>query len=273
MKNLEKFADYGLTGTFFLVTQVGFILCQLSGTTPGASGGWGALVEWTAGLHHALGDLASLAGTPLTQILTVLGVAAVFFCGLLLDLLGHWLVVFEVRVFRKHLRHNRRWVRAVARLSHGRADKDVERFLSGDDGHIFRLWRRYRSLFLSLGTYLRLWFVLIAYIATFCPSREPEELADNLRLWHVTRSVSTTLVVLSFELWVSCFPVTDWGSWLLCFALATATFLLAVSLDYAAFNRLCACLFSFGLTTYESRRELARPAAPPPPGPSVAESP
>ena len=259
MKNLEKFADYGLTGTFFLVTQAAVLLTLYPGAEGTSSGWWNMVAGCTTAMQKAVGELVDLSGTPLPQLLTVLGVAAVFFCGLLRDLLGHWLVVFELRVFRRHLRHHRNWVRTMVRGSRGRVTEDVERFLSEDAGNLFRLWRHYQAMFRSLGTYLRLWFLLVAYVASFCPSPDPEALADNLRLWHVTRSVSTTLVVVAFELWVSCFPFTaGFEIWAPRLGFAFAAFGLAISLDYAAYNRLCACMFSFGLTTFENRREQAR---------------
>ena len=99
-----RFAEYGITGGFFILLQ----LLILGWAVPG---GVSSAVQLTAALMAGLDgkDLAPL--FPAIQSLSVaLALLSVFITGLLLDLIGSFFWMWEARLFRFHLIRNGKWI-------------------------------------------------------------------------------------------------------------------------------------------------------------------
>jgi hypothetical protein len=95
----RRFADYGLTGGFFLICQLGLLWALGHGKT---------IFDM---LHKgALPQEISWAGPIITGFAGALGIIAVFVVGLLLDLLASLFRSLEMRVFARHLSRNSNWL-------------------------------------------------------------------------------------------------------------------------------------------------------------------
>jgi hypothetical protein len=109
----RRFADYGLTGGFFLICEFVLLL---------AFGYWPKLQA----LRLPLPADTSVIGPIMTGFAGALGIIAVFVFGLLLDLLASLFRVTEMRVFTYHLNHNNDWLIQLAKDHKAYCGRDYE---------------------------------------------------------------------------------------------------------------------------------------------------
>jgi hypothetical protein len=112
----RRFADYGLTGGFFLICHLGML--------------W-ALGYWPS-IRSGLEGLGVAPTTLLTPIITgfagALAVIAVFVVGLILDLSASIFRGEEMKIFARHLDHNSEWMTAFIEAHKAYCRPDYETF-------------------------------------------------------------------------------------------------------------------------------------------------
>jgi hypothetical protein len=208
----RRFADYALTGGFFLICHLGML--------------W-ALGYWPS-IHSGLEKLELSPNTPLvasivTGFVGALAVIAVFTVGLILDLLASILRGPEMRIFARHLDHNSEWMTSFIEAHKAYCGSDYETFrraihelptpfarLKRDFTDPSRLWRReewcrlvaeakFNWGFGLAPEYERLLNFFTSYIMGQSGSVQLTLMADQYSLWRTARAIATALCLLSIE--------------------------------------------------------------------------
>src|SRR3979490_124044 len=113
----RRFADYGLTGGFFLICQLGLL--------------W-AFGYWPRSIPNELKALlpsdTSLVAPIITGFAGALAVIAVFVVGLILDLLASLFRGEEMKIFARHLDLNSDWMTAFIEAHKAYCGADYETF-------------------------------------------------------------------------------------------------------------------------------------------------
>ena len=168
-----RFADYGLTGGFFLLVSLALF-------------GWLLPAEacsLVSSLKIALGSNTFNAPTILSTFIAGVFAGAfivvVFFLGLLLDLLGSR-VLWERKIFRKELRRGKQWISPVLNMYEEFLGTDFERLIEGKE-------RRH----------VRVQSIILSHILLRVEPAKLEILSDQFRRWRVARAISNGLLVLS----------------------------------------------------------------------------
>jgi hypothetical protein len=271
-----RFAEYGITGGFFILSQ----LLLLGWADPGAVG---SALQFTGALLANLNqqDLAPL--FPAIQSLAVaLALLSVFITGLLLDLIGTISVVWEARVFRDHLIRNRNWIERLIETELPDRKRDYVCFLTLLDrisprsawSHTFKLspfWsaseRRRRSR-ITLGLrqrmlqkFRRLEAALVAEVVV--AGVKTDLLGEQMSVSRMSRAITLAIFLSALEfclaphipvLWHSLwylFGISGRGNFLdiSSFGLgadlaAVVATVFAIIVVRAAYSRFCLMLFS-----------------------------
>jgi hypothetical protein len=113
----RRYADYGLTGGFFLICHLALL--------------W-ALGYWPTINTEALGRLlpkdAPFVGPIITGFAGALAVIAVFVVGLILDMLASLFRGMEMKIFARHLDRNSDWITAFIEAHKAYCGVDYETF-------------------------------------------------------------------------------------------------------------------------------------------------
>jgi len=137
-----RFAEYGITGGFFILLQ----LLVIEWMFPG---GAGDALQFVAGLvTNVAGKGLEPLYPAIQSLLVALALLSVFIAGLLLDLIGALLVIWEERVFRTHLLNNSSWIGLFIETELPEYKNDYDNFLTWLDQIVPRtssLWRRPES--------------------------------------------------------------------------------------------------------------------------------
>jgi hypothetical protein len=121
----RRFADYGLTGGFFLICQL-VVLWTFGYGSP--------IINGIKALPLNTITDGSFVGPIITGFAGALGIIAVFVVGLLLDLLASVLRPTEMNEFVRHLRHNAHWLRKLVEAHKEYCGTDYERIESSISG-------------------------------------------------------------------------------------------------------------------------------------------
>ncbi|MDI3564684.1 hypothetical protein [Bradyrhizobium sp. Arg816] len=111
----RRFADYGLTGGFFLICQLGMLW---------ALGYWPNIRTGLEGLWTSTSPLAPI----ITGFAGALAVIAVFVVGLILDLSASIFRGEEMKIFARHLDRNSEWMAAFIEAHKAYCGADYETF-------------------------------------------------------------------------------------------------------------------------------------------------
>jgi hypothetical protein len=264
----SRFAEYGITGGFFILSQ----LLVLGWAIPGGVGAAFQLsTALLADLNHR--DLAPL--FPAIQSLSVaLALLSVFIIGLLLDLTGGIFVLWEARLFRVHLIRNRNWIVRLIEADLPDRKRDYVRFLTLLDSisprrlgsyfyspfrflraserrrrsrNSFRLVRRMQQAFRQLEASL-IAKVVVAGVKT-------DLLGEQTSISRMSRAITFAIFLSGFEVYLVTFlPLTWRGDFADLFSfrlvfwfaglLPVFAVLFAVIIGRAAYSRFCLILFS-----------------------------
>ena len=129
-----RYIDYGLTGGFFLFVAMAVFGWYHPAAVPAM------LVNFQKNLPA--GETKALE-TLLNGIFASLFVVCVFATGLLLDLVGSLLIVWELDVFQKHLKRNKAWIEQLL--------AKYEEFLGEDMNQVLKLPNFWKQLDPRLG--------------------------------------------------------------------------------------------------------------------------
>ena len=250
----RRFADYGLTGGFFLICQLGLLW---------ALGYWPRILNELQALR--LPSDTSLLAPIITGFAGALAVIAVFVAGLLLDLLASLFRGLEMRIFSRHLDRNSDWITAFIEAHKAYCGTDYDRFQRafhelaafGTPGlrnvyTSFTLWKResrlryVESMKVSWGwgvalQYERLSSFFTSYIVVQSGSAQLTLMADQYSLWRTARAIATALYLFVVEVFIV-FAVLREA--ILVQLLALLGLGLAVLIVQGTYSRLCFTLFS-----------------------------
>jgi hypothetical protein len=263
-----RFAEYGITGGFFILLQ----LLVLGWAIPG---GVALALQFSAALLANLNerDLAPL--FPAIQSLSVaLALLSVFIIGLLLDLTGGIFVLWEARLFRVHLIRNRKWIVRLIEADLPDRKRDYVRFLTLLDSisprglrsyfyspipflraserrrrsrYSVRLVRRMQQAFRQLEASL-IAKVVVAGVKT-------DLLGEQTSISRMSRAITFAIFLSGFEVYLVTFlPLTWRGDFADVFSfglrfwvaalIPVFAVLFAVIIGRAAYSRFCLILFS-----------------------------
>jgi len=278
MKIAERFAEYGLTGGFFWLLQLAFLII-LSPDSP--------LVSF----EHWLDELSKIhipshIATPVGGLLAALAIVSIFFTGLLLDLLGSYYILLEMNVFRKNVNTNREWLDDFVRNHKSYIGKDYNDFLEKfsdiyshgevrrmfiDAINIFGLfspkwWKRQIAgskskiaRYRLMKPYSRLQSFLISTVLAYSGATRLDVLMDQMHLWRTSRAISTALLIFSVEISLILFPrILKSMHFILIVYFIVA--IVSIFICIRAYSRMCYTLFALayvsGLKTSTNANNL-----------------
>jgi len=289
----SRFTEYGLTGGFFWICQILFF-------------------TYTGQTKILLSNLSTLQRPPdwilpiSSTAISALAIIAVFVAGLLLDLLAVYFRPVEMKVFHQHLVRNRDWLGRLIVDHKAYCETDYQEFERKFGGSpvakdrrarfaISLLWNRERrqqyaaarkrrrearKAWKGARPYERLWSFFASYVLVESGSSQLSLMVDQYYLWRTGRAVSTSLVIVLFEVlflepWLSLFsairntlskpvqfpPPEPWyyatPRTFLLIALST----LSVMITKKIYSRLCFTLFALVYVTQDKRNvELQKTA-------------
>jgi hypothetical protein len=262
----SRFAEYGLTGGLFWLCE----LCLLGTSRTGADL-WARVTATQLSIPPGTSDIFV---TVVSSLAGALAIVAVFVAGLALDMLAASSLQIEMRLFKKHLDRNDKWIAPLlARYGvYCLADYTAIRDNFGEVSHwrgiksefdVFVFWNRERrqryinTLKEGLGrwrlvrSYERLWSFLSSYVMVLSGSPQLALWTDQYYLWRTGRAVSVALLIvfLQAQLMGVFFTLSlSFDSFLLGLTLGTLLPLLilslAIAITSATYSRLCYTLFS-----------------------------
>ena len=265
----SRFTEYGLTGGFFWICQLLFLVYTGQAKT---------LVSYLSTMpQQKMEPWISQIGS---TAISALAIIAVFVAGLLLDLLAVYFRPLEMRVFYQHLVRNRDWLGRLIANHKGYCEADYEEFenqfrgksfakdlMAGFD--VFLFWnrqRRQRYVAVVKGTwrarpYERLWSFFASYVLVESGSSQLSLMVDQYYLWRTGRAVSISLVILLLEIqFLNYFPsYRSAQPILLQLFLPLALTILSILITRQMYSRLCFTLFALVYATQDKRNaELAK---------------
>ncbi|WP_339038460.1 hypothetical protein WHZ78_11075 [Bradyrhizobium symbiodeficiens] len=211
----RRYADYALTGGFFLICQLSMI--------------W-ALDYWPKIDLNTIKQLfplpleTPLATTIVTGFAAALAVIAVFVVGLILDLLASLFRSNEMSIFARHLDLNSSWMTAFVEAHRAYCESDYQSFRrvfkrtpSFKEGLVamaalYTFWRsesRRRvtaAMKNSIGfewrivpEYERLFSFFTTYVMGQSGSAQVTLIGDQYSLWRTARAIATAMYILAYE--------------------------------------------------------------------------
>jgi hypothetical protein len=249
----RRFADYALTGGFFLICNLGML--------------W-ALGYGPKGIPKELKDLLQSADAPLvapivTGFTGALAVIAVFVVGLVLDLLASLLRGQEMKIFARHLDHNSEWMTAYIEAHKAYCGADYETFR-----RVFhemptplarlkreftdpRLWRRENWLEMKVNwglgiapEYERLLSFLTSYVMGQSGPAQLTLMADQYSLWRTARAIAIALWLLAIEAIIVSNILGLLASAVIIFLISWTILGFSFLIIRGPYSRLCFTLFS-----------------------------
>src|SRR5882762_2698182 len=96
-----RFAEYAVTGAFFLIGQLIILSAfHVTGIPLALPGEMVSFLQQVPALQASANNFVG-----------ALGIMSIFVAGLLLDLFGGYFMFFEMNIFRKHLEKNHEWLK------------------------------------------------------------------------------------------------------------------------------------------------------------------
>jgi hypothetical protein len=205
-----RYAEYGITGGFFLFTQALFLGLAYPDVLLSATGSFGHL------LSASVEKTPEAARPAIQSLLVALTLLSVFIIGLVLEIVGSMFMVYEAHVFRKRLAMNQ-WVAKFIEAELPDYTEDYRRFLDLAD-----LWSQAKEQWkpqnwFRLGQFTRprqvqqrfrrLESALIAKV--LMSGAKIEMLVEQISISRMSRAIGTTLYVVGFESGVAFFQVQD----------------------------------------------------------------
>jgi hypothetical protein len=206
-----RYAEYGITGGFFLFTQA--LILALAYPAVLVSGGHTFGVLLTA----SFGEIPEEARPAIQSLLVALALLSVFIIGLVFEIIGSVFMLYEAFVFRKRLAMNQ-WVAKFVEAELPDYAEDYRLFLDLADfwSQWKEQWKRKNWFRLTWGfkrqrqvqqRFRRLESVLIAKVLT--SGAKTEMLAEQISICRMSRAIGTALYVVSFEFLLGSGPVAE----------------------------------------------------------------
>jgi len=263
MRISSRFTEYGLTGAFLLISQ-----CVLYFLSYDESSSY-SFEQFNAILKTAYEAFPPAFQPALMSLAAALALVSIFFIGLCLDLLGSFHTMWEANQFKKQLEKNETWLRPFVDLNKYYVGNDYNKFESEfgtllskeewkESFKILLFWKKqYRrdyfdymkkafNRFRLLSAYNRFHSFLMSYVMVHSGSGNNEFLIDQVHLWRTSRSISTALIIMAFELLYFVKPTDKW----LYVTSISYFFMLGISafITLRSYKRMCGTLLAFVYT-------------------------
>ena len=242
-----RYAEYGITGGFFLLTQALILGLAFPDTLVWGADSFGAL--WS----ESVSKIPPLAQPAIQSLLVALALLSVFIIGLVLEIIGSVFMLYEARIFRKHLVTNQ-WIAKFVEAELPHYAEDYGLFLDLANQIRFWGWKKAtpRSYFKGFQwqrqvqqRFRRLEFVLIAKVLT--SGAKTEMLAEQISICRMSRAIATALYVIGCEItfgFVQAPPVPRWALIYLNTMIGLLVFACASFITLGAYSRFANILFS-----------------------------
>ncbi len=237
-----RFTEYGLTGTFFIITQF-LIFFNLQ-----ESGIYENILQ---SIEHFNNSIAFLNDDNTHTLLTALAFVLVFVIGLSLDLLGSIFRIREMQCLAFEINKNKTWLKEFTDSNSSYLTHDYTKILSVFNEElstsktfatlIHKIKRSFTSLTMMYeADRIRSFF--ISYVLVHAGAEKSQLLIEQIHLWRTGRVISLIIWLFSIEMLFLVTPegsnLSYWG--LLVFGVALFSTLLATS----AYQRMLTTLFS-----------------------------
>lgn len=284
MKLGERFAEYGLTGAFFWITQL-LILYFWFGDISAKD--W---ASWMSKLDGIISPIPSALQASLAGLLSALAIIGIFTTGLLIDLFGSLFILKEVEIFKKYIDENLSWLKNMADKHRGFIGNDFRRLhlrygavlrvrnagKRNKSANVRQLLRAIKTLFIEirfLGSYNRFQSFLLSFVLIGSGEAKLDILLERVYLWRICRSISMAIVIFSIELILALgYSHSGYSPGALVWLGIYAFFLIVLwLLSNRVYSRMCATLFSLAYIVFyklasggipENSRDSAIPQSP-----------
>jgi hypothetical protein len=268
----SRYVDYGLVGGLFLILN-GAILAIL-GNAPNAS--LATLLNSFIGAAEMPKTFESTFNTVMISILVVI----VFASGLLLDLLGSILAVYEMRIFVSQFKRNETWARPLLQSYAEFIQDDLEGLIEAHPYSWYQeftwtalasLFRRLILTFKSFGRFNRIEGVLMSHLIFNSDEKKTQFVLENLHTCRVARSISSGLYITAISSFIFLFVpilsdrkfVDRLDTYFTATVIGTVIIVLSIYVLRRAYLRFCSSLFAaIYVLNIRSSATQALPATP-----------
>jgi hypothetical protein len=242
VKPVVQLTEFGITGGVLLFNLFVFAtLLSLQGqgldlNLPHALQVWHRWLEQFAAATQPISGNKAVEAA-LTTIVATLSVILIFCTGLLLELTAPlFFVSLEIWVFKSCLASRERgWFGKIILAHAGLVGEDYERYLNEPTHAVLRprRWLAQRA------RYVRLQSFVFSYLFAHTEGASLERLEEQIRLWHTSRAVSTSMLFLGVLLTLSAQGVNLGQSVVIAVFVPAILFALSTMITVALYSRLC----------------------------------
>jgi hypothetical protein len=257
-------AEYAITGGFFVATQLAILVLLYPDFCATEAKALSGIVA------QQVGDLPLEVRPALVSLFIALSLLSVFFFGLLLDLIGSVFVVRELQWFLRNVQRNKDWLRELVADEFQRyIGDDFNNVLAREDVHKrfldrLKFWRTsfwgFDKLgdFRLLGASQRLQLTFVSYVLGSEHKARVELLDKRMKLYEISRSITTTLVLVSVQFLVSFSLQRS----ILFYAAVWALTGLSLFITYRSYSRVSDALFTLVYMQMKLDEEAEKPDEP-----------
>lgn len=212
MKLSSRLSEYGIVGAFFLISQiVASVLIFTDATQENAI--------YILKQLKDMGDAAGAFATPLASLLAVLALILVFFVGLVIDLVGFYVLSVEIPQFRRELYTHKAWLDPIVERHSFLIKNAWKRIVDEYTPHptitggfrkeffstlfswkyLKQKLKNLRYLYLTR-SYHRLFNFMIILSLQNTNEAHAQVIQDQMSLWRTSRSIALVLIILMIEL-------------------------------------------------------------------------
>lgn len=227
----SRFTEYGLTGTFFIITQI-LLFYNLHDSRL-----YDQIITGIGNFHNSIGLLSS---DNTSSLLTALAFVSVFVIGLSLDLMGSVFLRREMECLSLEIKKNTTWL-------DGFVEKNSE-YMADDYAQIlnnFRDTKMLTSLFSHIKTINnadRVRSFFISYVLTHLGNDKSQILIEQIHLWRTGRVISVIIWIFSAEILLMEYLSSSFSY--ATFAIILISLMVATYLAKSAYQRMLTTLFS-----------------------------
>jgi hypothetical protein len=249
-----RYAEYGITGGFFLLTQALILGFAYPDMLVWSVDGFGAL------LSASVGKIPPLAESAIQSLLVALALLSVFIIGLVLEIIGSVFMLYEAVIFKRYLAMNQ-WIEKFVKAELPDYAEDYGAIAS------FSYWRH--SPFSQRKVqkrFRRLENVLIAKV--LASGAKTEMLADQLSICRMSRAIGTALWLIVLEVLPPVLHLgqrqptlrSSWGEVLLSL-ITSLSIICAILITLGAYSRFANMLFSLVYASWKPAPPNSRESA------------
>jgi hypothetical protein len=255
-----RYAEYGITGGFFLFTQGLILGLAYPDLLVSGAQSFGVL------LTDSVGKIPQEARPAIQSLLVALALLSVFIIGLVLEIIGSVFMLYEASAFRKRLAMNQ-WVVKFIQAELPDYEEDYRLFLDLAD-----LWSQWKSQWKpknwfglrrpvmgfkwQRGVQQRFRRLESAFIAKVLTSgAKTEMLAEQISISRMSRAIGTALYLISFEVTFGAAAYTsgEIGSYLLAQFLSLLILVTATFITLGSYSRFANTLLSLVYASWKPK--------------------